>query len=230
MRPSAASLLAGGGYRGCAASGPGRPGRNQHVLCRAQQSFDPHGNRGVLPAGQWLSARNWTITSRRWRYTSPITICAGSTKACGPRQPPACSGLTDRAWSLGDLIDAALAVASPDPTETAPERRRKFRVIKGENPDKSVKNQDAAPSVASVICQYSLLNNPQILTKITVRCLTDSNTSERRGFLLRWKTPRGRAVLGAAGSDAMAPLTVVTVKLTDRKDGDPPPCPKCDRS
>jgi hypothetical protein len=37
------------------------------------------------------------------------------------------------AWacSLGDLIDAALAVASPDPTETAPERRRKFRIIKG---------------------------------------------------------------------------------------------------
>jgi IS1 family transposase len=40
-------------------------------------------------------------------------------------------GITDRVWSLGDLIDAALAVASPDPTETAPERRRKFRVIKG---------------------------------------------------------------------------------------------------
>ena len=40
-------------------------------------------------------------------------------------------GITDRVWSLGDLIDAALAVASPDPTETAPERRRKFRVIDG---------------------------------------------------------------------------------------------------
>jgi IS1 family transposase len=40
-------------------------------------------------------------------------------------------GITDRVWSLGDLIDAALAVATPDPTETAPERRRKFRVIKG---------------------------------------------------------------------------------------------------
>jgi IS1 family transposase len=40
-------------------------------------------------------------------------------------------GVTDRVWSLGDLIDAALAVATPDPTETAPERRRKFRVIKG---------------------------------------------------------------------------------------------------
>ncbi len=40
-------------------------------------------------------------------------------------------GVTDRVWSLGDLIDAALAVATPDPTATAPERRRKFRVIEG---------------------------------------------------------------------------------------------------
>jgi IS1 family transposase len=40
-------------------------------------------------------------------------------------------GITDRVWALGDLIDAALAVATPDPTETAPDRRRKFRVIQG---------------------------------------------------------------------------------------------------
>jgi IS1 family transposase len=40
-------------------------------------------------------------------------------------------GIADHVWSLGELIDAALAVATPDPTETAPERRRKFRVIEG---------------------------------------------------------------------------------------------------
>ncbi len=40
-------------------------------------------------------------------------------------------GIAYRVWSLGDLLDAALAVASPDPIETAPERRRKFRVIEG---------------------------------------------------------------------------------------------------
>lgn len=40
-------------------------------------------------------------------------------------------GLADRPWSLGELIDAALAVATPDPTEIAPDRRRKFRVIDG---------------------------------------------------------------------------------------------------
>jgi IS1 family transposase len=48
------------------------------------------------------------------------------------RQTPAMAlGIADKAWSLGQLIDAALAVATPDPTETAPERRRKFKVIQG---------------------------------------------------------------------------------------------------
>ncbi|MGO8778442.1 MAG: transposase [Rhodomicrobium sp.] len=45
--------------------------------------------------------------------------------------PAEALGLTDHAWSIGELLDAALAVATPDPTETAPDRRRKFRVITG---------------------------------------------------------------------------------------------------
>jgi hypothetical protein len=40
-------------------------------------------------------------------------------------------GLADRPWSLGELIDAALAVATPDLIETAPEHRRRFQVIAG---------------------------------------------------------------------------------------------------
>ena len=45
--------------------------------------------------------------------------------------PAEALGLTDHAWSIGELLDAALAVATPDPTETAPERRRRFRVVQG---------------------------------------------------------------------------------------------------
>jgi IS1 family transposase len=45
--------------------------------------------------------------------------------------PAEALGLTDHAWPIGELLDAALAVATPDPTETAPDRRRKFRVIEG---------------------------------------------------------------------------------------------------
>jgi IS1 family transposase len=45
--------------------------------------------------------------------------------------PAMALGLTDHVWSIGELLDAALAVAPPAPTETAPDRRRKFRVIEG---------------------------------------------------------------------------------------------------
>jgi IS1 family transposase len=40
-------------------------------------------------------------------------------------------GITDRPWSLGDLIDAALATQPIDPVVTAPQRRKRFRVIDG---------------------------------------------------------------------------------------------------
>jgi hypothetical protein len=45
--------------------------------------------------------------------------------------PAEALGLTDHAWSIGELMDAALVIATPDPTETAPDRRRKFKVIEG---------------------------------------------------------------------------------------------------
>ena len=54
-----------------------------------------------------------------------------SPNAKNQQTPAMVLGLTQRPWSLGELLDAALAVASPDPLETAPERRRKFRVIDG---------------------------------------------------------------------------------------------------
>ena len=45
--------------------------------------------------------------------------------------PAMALGITDHVWSIGELLDAALAIAPPAPTETAPERRRRFRVIDG---------------------------------------------------------------------------------------------------
>ncbi len=40
-------------------------------------------------------------------------------------------GITDHIWSIGELLDAALAIAPREPIETAPDRRRRFRVIEG---------------------------------------------------------------------------------------------------
>jgi len=41
--------------------------------------------------------------------------------------PAVAIGITDHVWSIGELLDAALAIAPTEPTETAPERRRRFR-------------------------------------------------------------------------------------------------------
>jgi len=43
--------------------------------------------------------------------------------------PAMAIGIADHVWSIGELLDAALAVQPPAPTETTPDRRRQFRVI-----------------------------------------------------------------------------------------------------
>src|SRR5580700_345849 len=48
------------------------------------------------------------------------------------RSTPAMAlGIADRVWTIGDLLDAALAAEPPKPIPTAPDRRRQFRVIDG---------------------------------------------------------------------------------------------------
>jgi IS1 family transposase len=48
------------------------------------------------------------------------------------RTTPAVSlGIADHVWSIGELIDAALATQPITPETTAPDRRRRFRVIDG---------------------------------------------------------------------------------------------------
>lgn len=46
--------------------------------------------------------------------------------------PAVALGITDRVWTIGDLLDAALATQPITPTETPTQRRRKFRVIQGD--------------------------------------------------------------------------------------------------
>jgi IS1 family transposase len=48
------------------------------------------------------------------------------------RSTPAMAlGIADRVWTIGDLIDAALATQPIAPVTTAPERRKRFQVIEG---------------------------------------------------------------------------------------------------
>jgi hypothetical protein len=45
--------------------------------------------------------------------------------------PAMALGITERVWSIGDLLDAALATQPVEPVVTAPDRRTRFQVIEG---------------------------------------------------------------------------------------------------
>jgi hypothetical protein len=45
--------------------------------------------------------------------------------------PAMALGIADRVWTVGDLLDAALATQPINPVVTAPNRRKRFRVIEG---------------------------------------------------------------------------------------------------
>jgi IS1 family transposase len=45
--------------------------------------------------------------------------------------PAMAIGVADRVWTIGDLLDAALATQPITPVTTAPDRRKRFRVIDG---------------------------------------------------------------------------------------------------
>jgi len=52
------------------------------------------------------------------------------------RSTPAMAlGIADRVWTVGDLLDAALATQPIDPVVTAPDRRKRFTVIDGGRAD-----------------------------------------------------------------------------------------------
>ena len=53
------------------------------------------------------------------------------------------ASVADRAWSIGQLVDAALAVAPALPTETPPDRRRKFAVMQFELCTQADRTHDA---------------------------------------------------------------------------------------
>ena len=48
--------------------------------------------------------------------------------------PAVALGIADRVWTVGDLLDAALATQPIDPVVTALDRRKRFRVVEGGKP------------------------------------------------------------------------------------------------
>ena len=46
--------------------------------------------------------------------------------------PAVAPGITDRVWTIGDLLDAALATQPINPIDTPAKRRSRFKVIQGD--------------------------------------------------------------------------------------------------
>jgi hypothetical protein len=45
--------------------------------------------------------------------------------------PTMALGIADWVWTIGDLLDAALATQPIDPVVTSPDRRKRFTVVQG---------------------------------------------------------------------------------------------------
>jgi hypothetical protein len=70
--------------------------------------------------------------SHRWINAQRIEVSGGCRTHESLRRTPAMAlGITDRVWTIGDLIDAALAKQPIKPETTAPDRRKRFTVIDG---------------------------------------------------------------------------------------------------
>ncbi len=72
-------------------------------------------------------------------YVGHYNLCrvheALTPSAARQTTPAMAAGIADHVWSIGELLDASLALGPVEPTTTAPERRRQFRVIQGGRAD-----------------------------------------------------------------------------------------------
>lgn len=69
-------------------------------------------------------------------HLAAVSLHVAFYNLCRPHEalrmtPAMALGVTKQAWSISQLIDAALTAVPPLPTETPPNRRRKFTVIQG---------------------------------------------------------------------------------------------------
>jgi hypothetical protein len=98
------------------------------------------------PATSFKSRRFTRLTNgfskKLERHAAAVSLYVAHYNWCRPYEtltenanhqttPAMALGLTDHVWSIGELIDAAIAVAPQEPSETPTERRKGFRVIEG---------------------------------------------------------------------------------------------------
>jgi IS1 family transposase len=82
------------------------------------------------------------FSKKREYHIAAVSLYVAHYNLCRPHEsltpnarrqvtPGMAIGITDHVWSIGELLDAAIATQPIDPIVTAPARRKRFRVIKG---------------------------------------------------------------------------------------------------
>jgi IS1 family transposase len=113
----------------------------QGVPAEISTSYVERSNLSVRMASRRFTRLTNGFSKKLDNHVAAVSLYVAHYNWCRPHEslgdmrhqttPAMALGLADHVWSIGKLIDAALIVAPPQPTETAPDRRRRFRVIQG---------------------------------------------------------------------------------------------------
>jgi IS1 family transposase len=76
------------------------------------------------------------FSKRYANHCAAVSLYVAFYNLCRPHDglrttPAVAPGIADHGWTIGDLLDAALATQPIDPVITAPDRRKRFRVVEG---------------------------------------------------------------------------------------------------
>jgi hypothetical protein len=99
-------------------------------------SYAERGNLSIRMASRRFTRLTNAFSKKLDNHVAAVALYVAHYNFCRVHEtlrttPAVALGITDHVWSIGELIEAALAAAPPKPAPTAPDRRRQFRVIQG---------------------------------------------------------------------------------------------------
>jgi IS1 family transposase len=106
------------------------------VPAEISTSYAERGNLSIRMACRRFTRLTNAFSKKLENHVAAVALYVAHYNLCRVHEtlrttPAVALSIADRPWSIGDLLDAALAIEPPAPTETAPDRRRRFRVIEG---------------------------------------------------------------------------------------------------
>jgi hypothetical protein len=112
------------------------------VPAEISTSYAERNNLSIRMASRRFTRLTNGFSKRLEQHSAAVSLWVSFYNLCRPHEsltpdaahqttPAMALKVTDRMWSIGELIDAALATQPIIPVTTAPDRRKRFRVIEG---------------------------------------------------------------------------------------------------